>query len=189
MTENINEVLETGFLYSSKYFKDNEREIGGLSSDYTPYVFMTLIKKENVEIMESVNFYLLSGFFYLVFDANILNDVPFYINKKWSFKPSGELITGKTETGLMKIIEPYSNILTNECLFTRRISLKKYLKEVHIPMVFLKNKKRFLGKLKKIIEEKYKNVSIKITNNKLMGEKIMSKYFFKGESLTDFPRK
>jgi hypothetical protein len=188
MTENINEVLETGFLYSSKYLYDHDNEPDLLGGNLTPFIFMTLIKKENIEIMESVNYYLLSGYFYLVFDANILMNIPFYINKTWNFKPDGELITGKTETGLMKIIEPFSNTLKNECLFTRRISLKKYLKEVHIPMIFLKNKKRFLGKLKKIVEEKYKNVLIKITNNKYMGEKMITKYFLRGESLTDFPR-
>jgi len=187
MTENIMEILEDGNLIpTTKLHKKNKKYDAVNAPDLMPFVYMTLIKKKNMEKMESLNYYYYYGIFmYLVFDSSLLVNQSFYINKRWDVNPTGEIIK-KGDNNMLEKIKEYADTLKNECLFKRNISLKKYLKEIHISGSFLKKHKDI--KIEKIIEltkEKYKNIEIKIINPKIESNKKMEKYFLAGEKLPE----
>uniref|UniRef100_A0A6C0H715 Uncharacterized protein n=1 Tax=viral metagenome TaxID=1070528 RepID=A0A6C0H715_9ZZZZ len=172
LTSNLLEILESGYI---KKLQENK----------LPYIFMTVMKSENIEIMESLNHEFYSGHsVMLIFDDTLIKDKPFYINKEWLGHPKDDL----TEYNYEKIL-PYTNYLKNECLFTKKIKIKKYLKEVHIPIVYLHKHKReyeCLIKVLRLIQEEYKNVEVKIITPEKMTYQKEYYYFDKNNSLTTF---
>jgi hypothetical protein len=104
-----------------------------------------------------------------------LTDRQFYINKNWNFKPDNDIIKDKTD--LLKIIKPYSNHLQNEVLFPKKISLKKYLKEIHLPIRFINKQKINIDKLTKLVHDNYGLVSITIIHIKPASLSKTDKYF------------
>jgi len=187
MTPHVKEILDMGYIYPlEKLHKMGIKIEEENSMGILPWLFMTLIKKEKVGIIESLNFPFYDGIYvYLIFDSKILKDIPFNINKGWMGGPKND---EKEKKGIReKELEYYSNYLKNECIFRRRISLKKYLIEIHITKEYA-TKKRYKSEIIKIIEktnEKYKNVVIKIMNPKKMTQKQRYYYFWNNNSIED----
>jgi hypothetical protein len=70
MSSNLTDILQSGYLYSIKKLNEMDDKYEPLNSgNLTPFIYMTFINKENIEFMESVNYYLMTGqYFYFVFD-------------------------------------------------------------------------------------------------------------------------
>jgi hypothetical protein len=135
----INELLSDGYIYSLEQIIKNGKNIDDYmenSFHVTPFVYLTLMKKKNIPILESFNkSFVYNAYIYLILDSKILLENKFYINEIWSGGPTGYLIDGKKNENLVKIIEPFSNYLKNEVLIEKKISLKKYLRQVHISSI------------------------------------------------------
>ena len=180
------DILKTGYLHTLEKLQNDDPNFyaGNAHIDKLPWVYMTLMKKENIKVMESIN-HSFHYYIYLIFDSKLLTENKFNINSHWYVYPDEDqpIIDTNNETNLLKIIEPYSHYLRNECLFPNKISVKKYLKEIHIDIDFLK-KRRHNEHLKefrdiiKLINEKYRNVSINIINNKKSSKKNYWYYYF-----------
>jgi hypothetical protein len=187
LTPNLLEILESGYLYTLKKLQENNPnfELNNAMVDKLPYIFMTLMKAENIEIMESLNHEFYSGHsVMLIFDETLIKDKPFYINKEWLGHPKDDLIKYNYEKLL-----PYTNHLKNECLFTKKILIKNYLKEIHIPMVYLyahEHGYKYFIKVLRLIQEQYKNVQVKIIMPKKMTYQKEYYYFDKNNSLAAF---
>uniref|UniRef100_A0A6C0H5K1 Uncharacterized protein n=1 Tax=viral metagenome TaxID=1070528 RepID=A0A6C0H5K1_9ZZZZ len=179
ITKNLEKILEDGKLITAKnLYKKGDKFISELSGDIMPYIYMTVIKKKDIVLMELYNYYINCGIYvYLVFDISLLIDYPFYINKCWSSIPMEKII--KDKTNLLEIIGLYSNYLKNEIMFMKNIVLKKYLVSVNIPI----NYKINIRKINEIIREKYKNVVLKIINPKYTPYSKMKKFFIFNKSL------
>jgi len=191
MTPHVKEILDMGYIYPlEKLHKMGIKIEEQNSMGILPFLFMTLIKKSKIGIIESLNFSFNHGScVYLIFDSKILKDIPFNINEDWmggpEWGPEDDEIWKKGITE--EELEYYSKYLKNECLFGRGISLKKYLIEIHITKEYA-TRKRHKSEIIKIIEktnEKYKNVVIKILNPKKMTQKQRYYYFWNNNSIED----
>jgi hypothetical protein len=187
LTPNLLDILESGYLYTLKKLQENNPnfELNNAMVDKLPYIFMTVMKPKNIKIMESLNHEFYSGHsVMLIFDDTLIKDKQFYINKEWLGHPKDDL----TEYNYEKLL-PYTNHLKNECLFTKKILIKKYLKEIHIPMVYLYKHEhgyKYLIKVLRLIQEQYKNVEVKIITPKKMTYQKEYYYFDKNHSLAAF---
>uniref|UniRef100_A0A6C0H5I4 Uncharacterized protein n=1 Tax=viral metagenome TaxID=1070528 RepID=A0A6C0H5I4_9ZZZZ len=186
-THNTLDILQTGYLYTLEKLQNDDPNfyVGNAHIDKLPYIYMTLMKKENIKVMESINHSFCYDNMYLIFDSKLLMDNKFNINSHWYGGPDKDqqIIDTNNETDLLKIIEPYSHYLKNECLFFNKISIKKYLKEIHIYIDYFTKRKDIIHlkefrDIIKLINEKYRNVSINIINSKKSSKKNYWYYYF-----------
>jgi hypothetical protein len=183
MTRNLTQILSDGYIYSLEKLKKDGKGVSRQNAmDIQLFSYFTLMKKKNIPIMEAINHSFHCGAYYLIFDSKILLESKFYINKDWYVLPDDDVIDGrKNKENLVKILEPYSNHIKNEVLFKNKVSLKKYLREIHIP---IKNKIPInINNLVELIKKEYKNVNIYIIQPKKFNRTRNLLYFMKNQSL------